>query len=671
MRDERSSTPPSGCILAIVLAIGVIAGLVGGVIGGGLSANTINRLFGASTPQADKTVAPASQSAAQLWTCGMHPQVIQDHPGECPICHMQLTPVSASASSGASNSSGAPAPPERTIKYWWDPMMNPPYISDAPGKSPMGMDLVPVYEDESPTPSSNSAMVTIDPVVVQNMGVRTASVSRQPLNRSTRAVGYLDETQPNIRDVNLLVGGWVRRLQADVEGMHVQKGDPLFDLYSPELQLAIEELIAARRSLNSTTESPDGSNAAQTLYDAASRKLELWGLPREQINALAKLDRAPETITFTSPTTGEVTEKPIVEGAAVKAGDRVLRIVDHTTLWLDVKVPEKDVPLVSIGQTARVTIASRPGEVLSGSIIFIAPHVDMPTRTATVRMRIDNASLTLRPGMYAVANLETEIAADTLVVPREAVIDTGDRQIAFVTSEPGHFEPRQVIMGQAGDGGVVQVLDGLKAGETVVTSGQFLIDSESRLREAIQKFIRMKNDPRARQGTPTTTGEEASHGGNDSQSVAPVEAETQRKIDAAVSAYLRIARSLGAVQTHDTPIDAHELIDAANALREATADRSPESPASWLASESAAMQNKTLSEQREQFKAVSKAMVHLVTIHPPSAIVGEKVFAIHCPMAPGDWVQTTDKIANPYYATSMKSCGEVVRSITPAERPNP
>jgi hypothetical protein len=190
----------------------------------------------------------------QLWTCGMHPQVIQDKPGLCPICQMKLEPLDLVQSGGSAMTGGSPAMAERKVAYWWDPMMNPPYISDRPGKSPMGMDLVPRYEDEV----SAGTSVKIDPVVVQNMGVRVAKVGRGPVRQDIRAVGYLQEAQPNVRDVNLRVSGWVEKLHADTVGMAVSRGAPLFDLYSPEVQVAVEELVAARQSLASL---PRGADA--------------------------------------------------------------------------------------------------------------------------------------------------------------------------------------------------------------------------------------------------------------------------------------------------------------------------------------------------------------------------------------------------------------------------
>jgi Cu(I)/Ag(I) efflux system membrane fusion protein/cobalt-zinc-cadmium efflux system membrane fusion protein len=368
------------------------------------------------------------EAARQLWTCSMHPQVLQDHPGQCPICGMQLTPVA----------------------------------TDAP----------------------DATAVHIDPVVVQNMGVRVATVRRGRLAVVIRAVGVLSEAEPARHDVDLRVSGWIERLYADTEGMHLDAGAPLFDLYSPELQAAVGELIAARRAR--ATEGTSG--AASRVYDAASRKLELYGLPANEVARLARLERTPRTITFRSPIRGHLVTKNVVQGAAVERGTTVMRIVDHSRLWLDARVFEQDLPLVRLGQAATATITALPGGHVEGKVVFIHPHLDEATRTAMVRIEVANPTLVLRPGMYGTVEIATESPEATLLVPREAVIDTGRRRIAFVAEGNGRFASHDLTLGTESDG-VVQVLGGLADGDQVVTSGQFLLDAESRLREAIQKHL--------------------------------------------------------------------------------------------------------------------------------------------------------------------------------------
>lgn len=376
------------------------------------------------------------RAAGQLWTCGMHPQVIRDQPGTCPICGMALTPLQNSHDASAS-------------------------------------------------------VLYIDPVVVQNMGVRVAPVVSAPLHQRVRAVGYLTEPVASQLDINLRVSGWIERLYADVEGMHVARGDRLFDLYSPDLQAAIEEWIAARRAAQ-------GDTGLAEMAASVRRKLELLGLRHEQIDQLGRLDRAPATVTFYSPMAGHVIDKRVVAGAAVRAGEPVLRLSDRSTMWLDLQIYEQDLALVRLGENVHATVASLPGVHLEGTISFVHPHVEPLTRTALARVVLDNHDGQLRQGMYASAEIRAQLAEEALQVPREAVIDSGVRQVVFVALDEGRFEPRAVTMGAAGEDGQVQILSGLAAGERVVRSGQFLLDAESRLREAIRKHLDDKQRPAAR-----------------------------------------------------------------------------------------------------------------------------------------------------------------------------
>jgi len=379
---------------------------------------------------------PAAQAPqVQLWTCGMHPQVIQDHPGDCPICHMELTPL----------------------------------------------------ESDATEASNAGSSITIDPVVVQNMGVRTARVAEGPLRREVRVAGFVEDAEPLIHDVSLRVSGWIQHLVANTEGLHIKKGDPLFDLYSPEIQIALEEAIALRKRRVGLVR---GDATLDSLWKAALHKLALQGLDDSEIRRLSSLDRAPDSVTFRSPVTGNVTEKLIVDGSAVAAGQKLLRIINHSTIWIDARVHEQDIALVSVGQRIEARIASQADKVYAGNVIFIHPHLDETTRTGSVRMAVPNPDFELRPGMFATVMLRGELAPSAVLVPREAVIDTGDRQVAFVVGEkPGHFEPRRVRTGWVAEGGNVQIVEGLVPGEEVVVSGQFLLDAESRLQDALRKFI--------------------------------------------------------------------------------------------------------------------------------------------------------------------------------------
>jgi RND family efflux transporter MFP subunit len=347
---------------------------------------------------------------------------------------------------------------------------------------------VPVYEDEQ----SGGPTVKIDPTIVQNMGVRTAEVTRGPLEVTVRTVGILEVPEPAIYEVNLKINGWIQKLYANTEGMHIHKGEPLFDLYSPDVQVAEEEMIGAAKAFEQLD--PKASDAvrteSKTMLDSAAQKLRFWGISDEDIAVIAKADKAPTSVAFRSPADGDLVDKMVVEGSSVQAGMKLMRIEDHSKLWLNAQVYQEQMPSVTLGQMVDATVDGVPGKTFTGPIMFIHPHIDHMTRTVTVRVAIDNLRHELSPGMYATANIVTKPVADAVLVPREAVIDTGTRQIAFVAESQGHFDPRKVRMGLLGDGDRVEILEGLAPGERVVTSGQFLMDVESRTTEAIDKLRR-------------------------------------------------------------------------------------------------------------------------------------------------------------------------------------
>jgi len=331
--------------------------------------------------KSDSVSGVSPNSFRQLWTCGMHPQVIQDHPGTCPICHMKLVPLNMTLSNGGSGDS---ASHQRRILYYWDPMLGPSSIAHAPGKSAMGMDLVPVYEDEQ----SAGPAVRIDATIVQNMGVRTAEVSCGPLEKTVRAMGMLEVPETAQYEINLKVSGWIKKLYANQEGMHVHRGEALFDLYSPDLQVAEEELIDAVKSLASLD--PNSSDIlrvqAGNLVDSAEQKLRLWDVADQDIDVIAHSQKAPDTVPFRNPGDGHVMDKMVVEGSAVQAGMKVMRIEDHTKLWLNAQVYEDDMAQIALGQTVEATVDAQPGKSYAGPITFIYPHVDNTSRTVLARV---------------------------------------------------------------------------------------------------------------------------------------------------------------------------------------------------------------------------------------------------------------------------------------------
>ena len=435
-------------------------------------------------PGGAETAGPSPTSDAEQWyTCGMHRQVIQKGPGECPICHMRLTPMKAAP--GAE-----PTPAERTVLYWRAPM-DPAYTSDQPGKSPMGMDLVPVYADQV----DSGSQITIDPVTVQNMGVRTAVLRRSPLVRTIRTVGRVDYDEQQVTFINTKFDGWIETLHVNKTGQQVAKGQPLFDVYSPQLYSAQEEYLAAIRGLDALSgASKEVRRQSQQLLDAARIKLAYLDVSDEQIAALASDKRIAKTLTIHSPATGVVVDKMAIEGMYIKPGMQLYSLADLSRVWVYVDIYEYQLPWVRMGQTATMTLPYIPGKQFVGKVIYVYPYLDKQTRVIKVRLEFENPAGELRPDMYATVAIAADLQRDGLLIPREAYIDSGVRKVAFVALDQGRFQPRDIQVGVEAEDGMVEVLYGLAAGERVVTSGQFLLDAESKLKEAVAKMLAAKTE---------------------------------------------------------------------------------------------------------------------------------------------------------------------------------
>lgn len=377
----------------------------------------------------------------------------------------------------------------KVIKYWVAPM-DPTYIRDEPGKSPMGMDLVPVYEEEGGEKEPTST-IRIDPVTSQNMGVRTAPVARGRLAKSIRALGVVTYDETKISAVNLKFDGWIEKLHVNFVGESVSKGQPLFDIYSPELVTAQEEYLLALRQYRRLGQSEYASvqKNARSLLAAARQRLLFWDLDVKQLNTITEQGVPMKTITIFSPVDGVVIGKDAVLGHYVKAGMHQYEIADLSEVWVDVEVYEYELPFVQKGMPVTMELSYLPGRRFSGEILFIYPFLEPKTRTAKLRLTFDNSDGLLKPDMYANVFLDSVVDPNAVVIPQEAVIDSGVRKIVFVSLGKGRFEPREVKLGVEGDGDIYQVLEGLEEGEQVVVSAQFMFDSESRLREAIQKML--------------------------------------------------------------------------------------------------------------------------------------------------------------------------------------
>ena len=419
--------------------------------------------------------------AAEQYTCGMHPMIIVDEPGSCPICHMDLTPIKTETSGTAMETSV-----ERKIKYWQAPM-DPTYIRDEPGKSPMGMDLVPVYEDQA----TGGTMISIDPITIQNMGVRTTAVVRGDLSRSIRTVGLVSYEEPKQYVVNAKIAGWVEKLYVAETGQQVNKGQRLLEIYSPELVTAQQELLLARDNYDSLKDSSftQISDSAKRLLDSSRKRLQLWDVSAKQITNLEKTGQVSKTVTLYAPYNGIVTTKMINEGMYVNPGMPLLNLADLSKVWILADIYEYQLPWVKVGQSVRVELPYVKDRNLTGHINYIYPFIEPKTRTIKARIELDNADLELRPNMYVTVYLTGEQLHNVLTIPQEAVLYSGEKQTVFIAQSDGRFEPRLLKTGLQGENSHVEVLQGLFEGEQVVTSAQFMLDSESKLREAIQKML--------------------------------------------------------------------------------------------------------------------------------------------------------------------------------------
>jgi len=335
------------------------------------------------------------------------------------------------------------------------------------------MDLTPMK------PSAAGSVVTIDPVVVQNMGVRIAAVTRGSLSRHVRTIGEIEIAEDSQSVVNLRYSGWVEAIAVDQTGVEIRAGQRLFDIYSPELVSAQEEYLLALRSGG-----PDGPLAA-----SAHKRLENWDLSEQQIRAIADAGEAQRTVTIHAPSSGYVLHKNVVEGARISAGEDLYRIGDLASIWVLADVYEFDAPWIAEGQVATMELSFAPGETYAGHVSYVYPTLDERSRTLKVRLEFENPGLALRPGMFATVWIEAQRRDGVLMVPTEAILQRGDKQTVFVAEGEGHYRARNVTTGLSGDNRHTEVRSGLAEGEQVVVSGQFLLDSESQLQEAVDKLL--------------------------------------------------------------------------------------------------------------------------------------------------------------------------------------
>lgn len=385
-----------------------------------------------------------------------------------------------------------PAPPtseksDRKPQYWRSPM-DPREVYDKPGKDSMGMDLVPAYEGEEP--AGPPGTIRIDPATIQNIGVKTTVVERKPLSREIRTVGRVAYDEQKVRQITPKIGGWIERQRVNFPGQIVERGEPLLEIYSPKLVSTQEEYLVAQRYRERLKESPipDIVEGGESLLRAAEARLGYWDITDAQVRALRERGEITRTMTLHAPFKGIIVKKSVPEGGHVMPGQTLYEIADISTIWVYADIYEYEAPWLQPGQEAEMSLAYQPGVSYHGKVIYIYPYLNNKTRTLQARMEFPNSKdLALKPDMWTNIILRSVVVRDGLAVPIQAVIRTGKRDVALIALEGGRFAPRELRLGaQVGD--EFEVLDGLEEGELVVTSAQFLINSESSLRAAIGKM---------------------------------------------------------------------------------------------------------------------------------------------------------------------------------------
>jgi membrane fusion protein, copper/silver efflux system len=376
------------------------------------------------------------------------------------------TPEHASAAKG-----------EGRILYYRNPM-GLPDVSPVPKKDAMGMDYIPVHDGEAD--DGNTVKVSLDKV--QRIGVKTESAQLRNLTRSVRAVGTVEHDESRVTVVTVRTEGYIEDLFVNKTGQHVHAGEPLFRMYSPEIQRAqVDLFVAVRAGKRGMTDEVD-------TLSGGMQKLRNLGVPESQIKEVRDKGTNPRTVDWPSPATGDVIEKKIVNGQRVMPGSELYRIANHDVVWVVADVAEDDLHAISVGTHATVTLRAYPAEPAQGEVTFIYPELKPETRTAPIRIELPNPDGRLKVDMYADVVFQGDADQKPVVtVPDNAVIDSGTRQVVLITKGQGRFEPRAVKLGRRGNG-YVEVLQGISEGEEVVTSATFLIDAESNLKAALAAF---------------------------------------------------------------------------------------------------------------------------------------------------------------------------------------
>lgn len=590
-----SPKPPRGLkwrTLALIVVAVAIVFTTGTYWGPSIMSGTQQVWRSITGSQASVAEGTASAEETQYWTCGMHPWVILPEPGLCPICHMDLTPLD---------------------------------------------------------PAKLTGEIVIDPVVVQNIGVRLTPVTTGPLTKEIRTVGTVTYDETATKDVNTKISGWIEQLNVDETGVQVEQGEPLFELYSPELYQAQEEYLIAFQG---------SSQFTHNLLDDARTKLEFLDIGPEQIKELEKRGKAKRTLTVTSPHTGTVIDKNAKDGMKIEPGMRVYQIADLSTVWVMATLYEYQLPYVKVGQPVVMNLEYLPNQTFDGKVAYIYPYLQKESRQVKVRVEFENPDGLLKPGMFATLQLANTLDQNAVLAPREAIIATGTRKVAFVSLGAGKFEPRNVETGIETQKGLIEIRSGLKPGEEVVVSGQFLLDSESKMRSALAKMVR---------------GDMASDqlpGGSSavkSASTIQVSDAVTTQLSQLLNGYFAIGESLAANNTKNLTTSASDISTRLAAMVNVPLKDAPEF---WNKSSEIVVirakaeqlaQANDLEAARVIYASLSQPLAELVKkIGVPNSF-GQPIEAMTCPMYPPKvggavWLQPTGSARNPYMGLEMLRC---------------
>jgi Cu(I)/Ag(I) efflux system membrane fusion protein len=422
----------------------------------------------------DSAVEHATRHMDPKYRCPMHPDVVRDQPGECPICGMTLVKFEPEAADTAAPAAADPAGPAaaQTGKplYYRNPM-DPNRTSPVPMKDEMGMDYVPVFADAG----SAGSGVRISPEVVQNLGVRTEPAVMGSLPRRANTVGYVGFDERRVRQVRPRAEGWVESLSVRTMGETVHAGQVLFTVYSPMLESAQQEDLDALKVGNAD------------LVDASKERLRALGLDAGTAGRIAKAGRPSGRVPYVAPISGVVTEIEVREGSMVTPEMVAMTITELGSLWVIAQVPEAQSAWVAAGTAAEMSFPSLPGQRVSGHVEYVYPELDMETRTVKARITLDAPLAAIRPNMLASVSLVGTGGAEVVSIPRSALIRTGSEDRVVIAMGGGRFAPRRVVAG-AESGERVAITQGLVAGENVVVAGQFLLDSEANLRAGLGRL---------------------------------------------------------------------------------------------------------------------------------------------------------------------------------------